>query len=96
MSRPANCWNCGVDPSDWWLQDVGGHVWCSSCHSDALALVAALVNTDRLVHVVLLVGASDPHLGREIERTLLDRHKPSAYPYRHSTGEGFPVLWSTE
>ena len=42
MSRPGNCWLCGVDPSNGWTYRHGRQ-WCNGCLDGALSLAAVVI-----------------------------------------------------
>lgn len=68
MSRPGNCWRCGVDPSDWWVK-IGELVWCSTCLDFAAALARVVAQFDLFPMIAETLRARDEgHLANEIER----------------------------
>lgn len=42
MSRPGDCWLCGVDPSNGWTY-LHRRVWCDTCLDGGLSLAAAVI-----------------------------------------------------
>lgn len=69
MSRPGNCWLCGIDPSSGWTQ-VDYRVWCDRCLALALSFFSAIVNTGALPLVMSVLGTLDAHLANEIQRAV--------------------------
>lgn len=73
MSRPGNCWLCGVDPSAWWLHQAHAdtqderRVWCQRCHDLALSFFAAIVNTGDMQTVVMVL---ESHVARDVVRQI--------------------------
>ena len=69
MSRPGDCWRCGIDPIDWWML-VDDRVWCARCHSIALALAAVIMNFPQGI-ATCLRAVTDEGTANDVERVLL-------------------------